>query len=261
MSRYTRRYPKEFRRQMVKLVRAGRTPTELAHEFEPTVNTIRNCVKQAAVDAGEITDELRSTERDELRELRRENRRLREERDILKNPRPGSRGREPTVVDDERKLGIQLADENFRRERAAASSSEKLASRSAFGDSLSLRSLESAVRELKRPAHKPSGLSGYRRGEGIEFVTLSSRALLQNDLILAIPNFERRFHSGAIYNTNGPSHPISGGLPLILDGYRPVISTARTHLGTLHVDFNLDLPVLPVTLRTVRDVAERILTE
>ena len=165
------------------------------------------------------------------------------------------------MVDDERKLGIQLADENFRRERAAASSSEKLANRGTFGGSLSLRSLESAIRELKSPAHEPSSLSGYGRVEGVEFLTLYSHALLQNDLIIAIPNSECRFHSGGIYNTNGPSHPISGGLPLILDGHRPVVSTARTHLGTFHVDFNLDLPVLPVTLRTIRDVAERILTE
>ena len=45
MSRYARRYPEKFRRQMVELVRTGRTPTELAREFEPTANAIRNCVK------------------------------------------------------------------------------------------------------------------------------------------------------------------------------------------------------------------------
>ena len=35
------RYPMEFRRQMVELVRAGRTPEALAREFEPSVQTIR----------------------------------------------------------------------------------------------------------------------------------------------------------------------------------------------------------------------------
>ena len=52
MSRYARRYSREFRRQMVELVRAGRTPTELAREFEPTANAIRAWVKQAAIDGG-----------------------------------------------------------------------------------------------------------------------------------------------------------------------------------------------------------------
>ncbi len=43
-------YPPEFRQQMVELVRAGRTPQELAAEFEPTAESIRNWVKQAARD-------------------------------------------------------------------------------------------------------------------------------------------------------------------------------------------------------------------
>ena len=36
-------YPPEFRRQMVELVRAGRSPEELAREFEPTAQSISNC--------------------------------------------------------------------------------------------------------------------------------------------------------------------------------------------------------------------------
>jgi transposase len=39
-------YPAEFRRQMVEMVRAGRTPEELAHEFAPTAQSIRNWVAQ-----------------------------------------------------------------------------------------------------------------------------------------------------------------------------------------------------------------------
>ena len=45
-------YPPEFRRQMVELVRAGRTPEELAREFEPSPESIRNWVQQAARDDG-----------------------------------------------------------------------------------------------------------------------------------------------------------------------------------------------------------------
>ena len=35
-------YPPEFRRQIIELAQAGRTPEELAAEFEPTAQTIRN---------------------------------------------------------------------------------------------------------------------------------------------------------------------------------------------------------------------------
>ena len=37
-------YSPEFRRQMVDLVRAGRDPDDLAREFEPTAQSIRNWV-------------------------------------------------------------------------------------------------------------------------------------------------------------------------------------------------------------------------
>jgi transposase len=77
-------YAPEFRRQMVELVRAGRTPEELSREFEPTAQSIRNWVEQADLDEGLRSDGLTTVERDELRRLRRENRQLREEREILK---------------------------------------------------------------------------------------------------------------------------------------------------------------------------------
>ena len=76
-------YPPEYRRRMVELVRAGRTPEELSREFEPTAQSIRNWVEQADLDEGLREDGLTTTEREELRRLRRENRRLREEREIL----------------------------------------------------------------------------------------------------------------------------------------------------------------------------------
>jgi transposase len=72
-------YPPDCRRQMVDLVRSGRTPEELAREFEP----ISASVKQAERDAGKRVDAPTSAERKELGHLRRENHRLRQERDIL----------------------------------------------------------------------------------------------------------------------------------------------------------------------------------
>ena len=77
-------YPPEFREQMVELVRAGRSPEELAEEFEPTAQTIRTWVKQADLDQGVRSDGLTSSEREELRRLKRENKQLRMEREILK---------------------------------------------------------------------------------------------------------------------------------------------------------------------------------
>ena len=84
MSRPHPSYPPEFRRQMVELVRSGRSPEALAREFEPSAQTIRNWAKQADLDDGRRRDGMTGEERDELRRLRRENRRLREEREILK---------------------------------------------------------------------------------------------------------------------------------------------------------------------------------
>ncbi len=76
-------YPPEFRQQMVQLVKAGRTPEELSREFEPTAQTIHNWVRESDLDAGVRSDGLTSSERDELRKLRRENKQLKVEREIL----------------------------------------------------------------------------------------------------------------------------------------------------------------------------------
>ena len=84
MPRTRQPYPPEFRQQMVQLVKAGRTPEELSREFEPTAQTIHNWVKQTDLDAGVRSDGLTSSERDELRTLRREVKQLRVEREILK---------------------------------------------------------------------------------------------------------------------------------------------------------------------------------
>jgi transposase len=76
-------YAPEFRRQMVELVRAGRTPEELSREFEPTAQSIRSWVAQADRDVGRRSDGATSAEREELRRLRREVKQVKLERDIL----------------------------------------------------------------------------------------------------------------------------------------------------------------------------------
>ncbi len=79
-------YSPEFRRQMVDLVRAGRSPEDLSREFEPTAQSIGAWVAAADKQEGrreETTPGLAAAERDELAQLRRENKQLRVERDIL----------------------------------------------------------------------------------------------------------------------------------------------------------------------------------
>ena len=77
-------YPAAFRQRMIELVRAGRSPEALAREFEPSNQAIRNWFRQAERDAGPRSEGLTTDERAELTRLRRENARLREEREILK---------------------------------------------------------------------------------------------------------------------------------------------------------------------------------
>ena len=83
MPRKSPPFTPEFRRQMIELVRTGRSPESLAKEFEPTAQTIRNWVAQAGRDAGERGDGTTTADRDEINRLRRENRQLKVERDIL----------------------------------------------------------------------------------------------------------------------------------------------------------------------------------
>ncbi|RJG03278.1 IS3 family transposase [Noviherbaspirillum sedimenti] len=86
MSKSRSPYPAELRKQLVELVHAGRTPTELSREFKVTAQSIANWVGQAAIDAGKPLpgkDGLASTEREELARLRRQLKQLQAERDIL----------------------------------------------------------------------------------------------------------------------------------------------------------------------------------
>ena len=83
MARKSAPYTPEFRRQMIKLVRSGRSPENLAKEFEPTAQAIRNWVAQAERDVGRRDDGVTTAERGEINRLRREVKQLKLERDIL----------------------------------------------------------------------------------------------------------------------------------------------------------------------------------
>ena len=79
-------YPAEFRTQMLELLGVGKTPAQLAREFGCTAQTIANWAAQAAIDRGKPLpgkDGLSTAEREELNRLRRENRQLKLEREIL----------------------------------------------------------------------------------------------------------------------------------------------------------------------------------
>src|ERR687892_2679294 len=77
-------YPIEFRREAVALLKSsGKTVPQLASELGVSPQSLRNWVRQIDVDDGR-REGLTSDEREELRRLRRENRRLEQEREILK---------------------------------------------------------------------------------------------------------------------------------------------------------------------------------
>ena len=77
-------YPPEYRQQIIELVRAGRTPEDLAREFEPSAQCIRDWVKAADRAQDLRADGLTHTEHEELIRLRREVTILRQEKEILK---------------------------------------------------------------------------------------------------------------------------------------------------------------------------------
>jgi transposase len=78
-------YPPEFRAEAVRLARtSGKPQAQIARDLGITVETLRLWRKQAELDEGKRHDGLTTDEQEELRRLRRENRILREEREILK---------------------------------------------------------------------------------------------------------------------------------------------------------------------------------
>lgn len=84
--RKRRKFTPEFKAEAVRLVReSNKTIAEIARDLELTESSLRNWVAQAEVDAGQGTaGALTTTEREELTRLRRENRVLQQEREILK---------------------------------------------------------------------------------------------------------------------------------------------------------------------------------
>jgi transposase len=77
-------YSLEFRREAVELLkRSGKSVPELARELGVSPQSLRNWARQIDIDEGKAAG-LTSDEREELRRLRRENRILVEEREILK---------------------------------------------------------------------------------------------------------------------------------------------------------------------------------
>ena len=86
MSKSKPRYPAEFKRQIIELVNAGSKPTQLAGQFGCSIQSICHWVAQDARDRGSPLpgkDGLTTAEREELARLRRENRQLKIEREIL----------------------------------------------------------------------------------------------------------------------------------------------------------------------------------
>ena len=82
MAKHPRSYPPAFREQVLELIRSGKSANAVAIEFHISRQTLTNWLKQAAVDGGR-RDGLTTVERDELGKLRRENKQLRLEREIL----------------------------------------------------------------------------------------------------------------------------------------------------------------------------------
>jgi len=83
--RFQRPYPPEFRREAIRLVEAtGRRYQDVAVELGISGESLRKWIKQEQLDRGDRDDGLTSSEREELRRLRRENRELQAEREILK---------------------------------------------------------------------------------------------------------------------------------------------------------------------------------
>jgi transposase len=83
-ARERRSFTAAYKAEVVALFRQpGATIGKVARDLDLTETAVRRWVQQAEVDRGERKG-LTTTEKDELSHLRRENRLLREERDILK---------------------------------------------------------------------------------------------------------------------------------------------------------------------------------
>lgn len=76
-------YAPQFRQQIIALYHAGRSVSELAREFEPSSQAIRDWIKQADLDTGKRRDGLTTEEKEELTRLGRELKQVKLAREIL----------------------------------------------------------------------------------------------------------------------------------------------------------------------------------
>jgi transposase len=80
-----RAFTPEFKAEIVEVCRRGdRSVGQVAKDFDLTETAVRDWVRQADIDEGTRSDGLTTAEREELAALRRENRRLKEDVEILK---------------------------------------------------------------------------------------------------------------------------------------------------------------------------------
>lgn len=91
MARTRPAYPEEFRREAVQMVRAGRSAGDVAEALGCSPQSVNNWVRRYERDQGIRKDGLTTEEREELKRLRRENLRLKQERICSNEPRPSSR--------------------------------------------------------------------------------------------------------------------------------------------------------------------------
>lgn len=105
-SKHVAPYPPEFRAEAIRLARtSGKPHAQIARDLGMTSETLRLWLKQADLDEGQRSDGLTSEEQEELRRLRRENRILREEREILKNAAAHLSGRRPARAGEGVRVG------------------------------------------------------------------------------------------------------------------------------------------------------------
>ena len=84
MPRTNAAYPEEFKQEAVQMVRAGRSAGDVASALGCSPQSVTNWVRRFELDQGIRKDGLNTEEREELKRLRRDNIRLKQERDLLK---------------------------------------------------------------------------------------------------------------------------------------------------------------------------------
>ena len=171
-------YPAELRRRLIELARGGRNPEELARQYEPWAQTIRNWVAQSERDGGRRDGGATTEEKQEFARLRRVVEALRKEREILKKRRPGLRGRPARC-----RPGLRI------RERTPGIGGPRLASPRQRRIAAMISGCSIAAITRMRPPH--DGHSSTSRARRLEASTSASRASLESALATPAPDGER----------------------------------------------------------------------